>query len=119
MESIYLFIAEVFGHSLFLTTSVHLLTCHHFSSVVSHNASTTVIRFFSTLVIYLELSIEKLFWSFFGDLRKRFCRLKASQTPHPFDFEKYGSPYMTKGETLQDMLDQSSGSGSGLPLLVS
>lgn len=48
-----------------------------------------------------------------------FCyRLKASQTPHPFDFEKYGSPYMTKGETLQDMLDQSSGSGSGLPLLV-
>ena len=42
-----------------------------------------------------------------------------SRVPSPLDVEKYGNPYIMPGETLKDMLDQSSGSGSGLPLLVS
>ena len=46
-------------------------------------------------------------------------RVSRSRVPSPLDVEKYGHPYVTPGETLKDMLDQSSGSGSGLPLLVS
>lgn len=45
-------------------------------------------------------------------------RVSRSRVPSPLDVEKYGHPYVTPGETLKDMLDQSSGSGSGLPLLV-
>lgn len=45
-------------------------------------------------------------------------RVSRSRVPSPLDVEKYGNPYVMPGETLKDMLDQSSGSGSGLPLLV-
>lgn len=45
-------------------------------------------------------------------------RVSRSRVPSPMDVEKYGHQYVTPGETLKDMLDQSSGSGSGLPLLV-
>lgn len=45
--------------------------------------------------------------------------MSRSRVPSPLDVEKYAHPYVTPGETLKDMLDQSSGSGSGLPLLVS
>lgn len=44
--------------------------------------------------------------------------MSRSRVPSPLDVEKYGNPYVMPGETLKDMLDQSSGSGSGLPLLV-
>lgn len=45
-------------------------------------------------------------------------RATHSQVPSAFDVEKYGSPFISPGATLKDMLDESSGSGSGLPLLV-
>ena len=58
------------------------------------------------------------YFGFFFVLVSSF-RVSRSRVPSPLDVEKYAHPYVTPGETLKDMLDQSSGSGSGLPLLVS
>jgi len=44
--------------------------------------------------------------------RKEQCKSKLADKNHC-------SPYMTAADILQDFMDQSSGSGSGLPLLVS
>lgn len=53
----------------------------------------------------------------FGILLSSF-RVSRGRVLSPLDVEKYAHPYVMQGETLKDMLDQSSGSGSGLPLLV-
>lgn len=83
---------------------------------VAEESEDAVTEQYSILFISAGVCVA-VFIIFLGVLCFRF-RVSRSRVPSPLDVEKYAHPYVTPGETLKDMLDQSSGSGSGLPLLV-
>lgn len=85
-------------------------------TTVEEETEEAVTEQYSILFISAGVCVA-VFVIFLGVLCFR-LRATRSRVPFPFEVEKYGSPYLSSGETLKDMLDQSSGSGSGLPLLV-